>query len=57
MSESFYEGYAVYEDGHMPQKIIFYDDLEKLRRFIGCDTLDMPTRFIEGRKFVFIVDD
>ena len=53
----FYEGFAVYETDHKPQQIIFRDDLDYLRKFIHCDTLDMPTRFIEGRPFVFIVDD
>lgn len=35
----------------------FSDELRDLRDEIECDTLDMPTRFIEGRPYVFICDD
>ena len=50
-------GYAVYDDGRSPGVIEFKDDLEWFQEFIKCGTIDMPTRFVDNHKFVFVVDD
>ena len=53
-----YCGIVIHENDLDRSGIIqFEDDLEWLHNFIGCDCLDMPTRYIAGQRFVFIVDD
>ena len=52
-----FTGYAIYDDGRPAGPVKFKDDLKWLHDFIGCDCLDMPSRWIENAKYVFIVDD
>ena len=53
-----YKGFAILEDSFDSCGAIqFEDDLEWLHNFIDCSTLDMPSRYIEGQRYVFIVDD
>lgn len=44
-------------EGGAHECVMVHDDLHELKQHIDCDFVDMPTRYVEGKPFVFICDD
>lgn len=40
-----------------PKVKVIDDDLQNLKKLIGCDTIDIPRKYINNRPFRIICDD